>query len=82
MLIGIDLGGMSAKAAVLGKDNKLIGKTRVQTSRERSPEETSFALAQLARRAAEAAGVPFEEVEAIGIGSPGVIDSEKGVVVQ
>ncbi len=82
MFIGIDLGGMSAKAAVLSPEGKLIGKVRVQTSAKQSPEETAFALAQLARKAAETAGVSFEEVEAIGIGSPGVIDSQNGVVVQ
>ncbi len=82
MIVGIDLGGMSAKAAVLAKDGTLKGKTRVQTSATNSPEETALALARLAERAAEAAGVEFSEVEAIGIGSPGVIDSQNGVVVQ
>ena len=82
MIIGIDLGGMSAKAALVTADGKLIGKTRVQTSAKNSPEETAFALAQLARRAADEAGVSYDEVEAIGIGSPGVIDSANGVVVQ
>lgn len=82
MIVGIDLGGMSAKAAVLNAQGKLIGKTRVQTSAKNSPEETAFALSQLARRAADEADVPWEEVDAIGIGSPGVIDSANGVVVQ
>ena len=82
MIIGIDLGGMSAKAALVTADGKLIGKTRVQTSAKNSPEETAFALAQLARRTADEAGISYDEVEAIGIGSPGVIDSANGVVVQ
>ncbi len=80
MIVAIDLGGMSAKAACLS-DGKLLGKTRVQTSASNSAEETAFALSRLAMRAAESAGVSFEDVTAIGIGAPGVIDSANGVVV-
>ena len=80
MIIGIDLGGMSAKGAVLA-DGKLLGKTRVKTSADRSAEETASELSRLAMEVAENAGIDFSKVQAIGIGSPGVIDSRNGVVV-
>lgn len=80
MIIGIDLGGMSAKGAVL-KDGELLGKTRVKTSADRSAEETAFELSRLAMEVAEHAGIGFDKVQAIGIGSPGVIDSKTGTVV-
>ena len=80
MVIGIDLGGMSAKGALL-QDGKLLGKTRVKTSADRSAEETALELARLCMDVAENAGVDFTKVNAIGIGSPGVIDSKEGVVV-
>ena len=80
MIIGIDLGGMSAKGAVL-KDGELLGKTRVKTSADRSAEETAFELSRLAMEVAENAGIGFDRVQAIGIGSPGVIDSKTGTVV-
>ena len=80
MIIGIDLGGMSAKGAVL-KDGELLGKTRVKTSADRSAQETAFELSRLAMEVAEKAGVGFDKVQAIGIGSPGVIDSKTGTVV-
>lgn len=79
MVIGIDLGGMSAKAALLLGDT-LKGKCSVETSAEDAPELTANKLATLARKAAEEAGISFEEVTAIGIGSPGVIDSQTGTV--
>ena len=41
MIIGIDLGGMSAKGAIL-QDGKLLGKTRVMTSAHRSAPECAF----------------------------------------
>ena len=80
MIIGIDLGGMSAKGAIL-QDGKLLGKTRVKTSADKSAEDTAVELAHLAMQVAETAGVDFSKVNAIGIGSPGVIDSKQGTVV-
>lgn len=80
MVIGIDLGGMSAKAALL-LDGVLVGKARTETSADNSADETARALAGLCKTVAEQAGVNFDDVEAIGIGSPGVIDSESGMVV-
>ncbi len=80
MVIGIDLGGMSAKAALLD-GNRLIGKARVVTNSGDGAEKTAEALARLAEETAKNAGIDFGRVDAIGIGSPGVIDSEKGEVV-
>ena len=80
MVIGIDLGGMSAKAALLDGE-KLLGKSRVKTDAADSPEKTAFAMAELAKETAKQAGVDWSKIEAIGIGSPGVIDSASGTVV-
>ncbi len=80
MVIGIDLGGMSAKAALLS-GTKLEGKSRVETSAAVSAEQTALALSQLAVQTAEKAGKSMNDVQAIGIGSPGVVDSANGTVV-
>lgn len=80
MIIGIDLGGMSAKAACLDGD-VLKGKSRVETNANAPYEKTAHTLAELCRTAARAAGFDLSDAEAIGIGSPGVIDSAAGVVV-
>lgn len=81
MVIGIDLGGMSAKAALLNGE-RLEGKSRVGTSAENTAEETAIALAHLAMETAEKAGKRMENVQAIGIGAPGVVDSAHGNIVQ
>ncbi len=80
MIIGVDLGGMSAKAACLDGAS-LAGKTRMATSAAAGAEGTARVIAELCRASAQTAGCPFEDVEAIGVGSPGVIDSANGVVV-
>ncbi len=78
--IGIDLGGMSAKCALL-RGGKLYGFSRCRTAKEFSVEETAKKLATLAVETVQESGVTMKEVAAVGIGSPGIIDSERGVVV-
>lgn len=80
MVIGIDLGGMSAKAAVLD-DGKLTGKSRVVTDAKDSPEATAVILVKLCIQTLEKAGKTLDDVDAIGIGAPGVIDGASGTVV-
>ncbi len=80
MIIGIDLGGISAKAACLGGEN-LLGKSSCPTSSAHTPEETARHIASLAERTATLAGVSFSHIDGIGVGAPGVIDGERGAVV-
>lgn len=78
--LGIDLGGMSAKCAVL-KDGVLCGVCRCKTDRNNTPAQTATDLANLAKEAIERSGLTLSDIGGLGIGSPGVIDSEKGEVV-
>lgn len=80
MVIGVDLGGMSAKAALLS-GGRLEGKTYIATSAALSAEQTAVSLARLVAETAEKAGKQLDMIHAIGIGSPGVIDSAAGMVV-
>ena len=79
--IGIDLGGMSAKAGILDERGVMLFQKRCPTRAEDTPETTAAALAGLVVEMAEEYGLKREEVYAVGIGSPGIIDSRRGVVV-
>ncbi len=79
MIVGIDLGGMSAKAACVEKGTK-TEVVRIATSSSDPAKQTISSLAHLAESAAEAAGIPFDSIEAIGVGAPGIVDSGAGVV--
>ena len=79
--VGIDLGGMSAKAGVF-KDGELILKERVETNPSDGFQGVADKLVFLAKSVTQNAGFSFKNVQAIGIGSPGVIDSAKGVVAK
>jgi glucokinase len=72
---------MSAKSAIF-KEDKLILKERVKTNASDGFAGVAEKLAALAEDVAAHAEIPFEAVEGIGIGSPGVIDSKEGVVAK
>ncbi len=79
--VGIDLGGMSAKSGVF-RDGELILKERVDTDPADGAKGVAEKLGALAKSVVAHAGLSFNDVQAIGIGSPGVIDSESGVVAK
>ncbi len=81
-IIGIDLGGMSAKGGLFSEDGKLLAEEKVATCSEDGFEGTLKKLANLSRRLVEKIGVNYVDVLAIGVGSPGVVDGEEGIVLR
>ncbi len=79
--IGIDLGGTNIAVGVVDKDGKLICKDSTPTNAPRSAEAYVEDMVALCLKVTEAAGLTMDDITAIGLGSPGSIDNEKGVVV-
>ena len=78
--IGVDLGGTNIAAAIVSEDYKIIKKMSVPTLRER---DTSFIMddmAKLCRDLCDEAEISLDDIEAIGIASPGVANHTDGVV--
>lgn len=81
-IIGIDLGGTSAKSAIFTEEGKLLAEEKVKTNKNDGFDGTMKKLADLAARLVEKAGVSAAEVLAVGCGAPGVVDSRTGVVLR
>jgi len=79
--IGIDLGGTNIKAGVIDENGNIIIKKSVKTVKERSFNEIVKDMALLCFDAVKDAGIPFDKIEAIGVGAPGSIDSKNGIIV-
>ena len=77
--LGIDLGGTNVAAAVVDRDGTILGKVSLPTPRT-GAEAVADQMAAAARAAAEKAGVSLEQVESVGIGSPGTIEPEQGLI--
>ncbi|MGN1053362.1 MAG: ROK family protein [Candidatus Scatosoma sp.] len=81
-VIGIDLGGMSAKGAIFEENGTLILKQSVPTRPEDGFEGTVAKMANLCRDLAKSANADFSAVDGIGMAVPGYMNSETGVVVR
>lgn len=81
-IVGIDLGGMSAKAGLFTLGGELLESRSHVTCASDGFDGTMRILADLAKETAAAHGVSFDEVAAIGSGSPGVVDRASGTVLR
>jgi glucokinase len=78
--VGVDLGGTNIKAGVCDAEGRVRSKLSITTEGQRGPEGVLDRIAEAARSAAERAGFRLSEVQAVGVGAPGTMDFEAGVV--
>ncbi len=79
--IGIDLGGTSAKAGLFSPEGKLTFKGSIPTRKEDGFLGTIEKLYSLVTSICNSADIPLKKIEAIGIGSPGVVDNSNGNIL-
>ena len=72
---GIDLGGTKIQAVVLGDGADVLGSSRMPTPTTGGPSDVADAMAAAIRDAAKEAGADTGDLEGVGVGSPGVVDS-------
>ena len=77
---GIDLGGTKIQTAIVEPGGAVRGEARQPTPTSGGPAEVARAMEDALREAASAAGVKPEDLEGIGVGSPGDADEGTGVV--
>lgn len=75
--LGIDLGGTNIAAGVIDGNGKLISKQSMPTGAPCSPQELCDRIAEAALKACEAAG---QTVQSVGIGCPGSVNRNTGMV--
>ena len=78
--IGVDLGGTNIATAVINGKFEIIGKASVPTNAPRPGEEIAKDIAKSVELALENAGVSMNEINSIGIGAPGAVNAEDGVI--
>ena len=79
-VIGIDLGGTKVLTAVVAPDGRILSREKMSSRGTSGYEELLTRIADSARTAAAAAGVALDTVAAVGIGVPGTVDQDAGVV--
>jgi glucokinase len=79
---GVDLGGTKIQAVVTARGARVVGQARRNTPLRGGPEVVVRDLVGAIRDAAAVAGVDARELESVGIGAPGSIDTAAGAVIQ
>jgi predicted NBD/HSP70 family sugar kinase len=79
---GVDLGGTKVQGAVVGARGEVAGEARGETPTSGGPQAVADAIASTMQEAAQAAGTEPSALEAIGLGSPGEVDADNGIVAQ
>ncbi|MGH2524595.1 MAG: ROK family protein, partial [Anaerolineales bacterium] len=80
LFIGVDLGGTSMRAGLVANDGALLALEKRKTKPELGAAGVIERLAETIERAVEAAEVTQKDVGGIGVGVPGPVDTENGVV--
>lgn len=79
--IGIDLGGTFIKGGIVNEKGEILICDKTPTEVEKGDKGVAANIAKLAKDLLDRQGVALTDVEGLGIGSPGMIDSAEGNVV-
>ena len=79
---GVDLGGTSMIAVIADAKGKVRGSSDCTTNRSLKPVELIDQIADQVLLAAKEAKIKPSKIHALGIGAPGAVDPEKGIVVK
>ncbi|WP_432406277.1 ROK family protein [Wukongibacter sp. M2B1] len=82
MFIGVDLGGTNIAVGIVDETSKLRYQKSKLTRNERKPEEIIKDITDLITEVIKDFGIINEEIEAIGIGIPGLADPKTGDVIE
>ena len=80
--IGIDVGGSNLVAGLVNEAGRILDKVNHPVDKAMSAEELCLDLARMSKKLCEMGSVDFSQIEAVGVGLPGLVDNGAGVVVQ
>ena len=80
LYIGVDVGGMSIKAGLVDEEGNILYKHSCPTGVKRGYVAVIRDIAQLGLATVAKSGHSMDEVKAIGIGIPGIMDQHTGIV--
>lgn len=78
--LGIDLGGTNIATGVVDENYKIIGSGKVKTNAPRPAEEIVDDMVKSALMAVKDANLTIDDIDSIGVGTPGSVVQTTGVV--
>jgi glucokinase len=80
LVLGLDVGGTKLAAGVVGADGTVLSSRQAPSHADRGPDQMIARHIELGRQAVSAAGVDWDDIEAIGIACGGPLDPEAGII--
>ena len=80
-VIGVDMGGTKILSAVIDAEGNILGTAKVPTKADKGASEVIDRIADSVQKAIDKSGVASDSIQAIGIGAPGPLDPETGIVI-
>ncbi len=80
--IGVDIGGTNLKTGVVDEKGNIISEFSVPTGADRPQDTVLQDIIGAIKNSIENSKVDLKEIRAVGLGSPGAIDTENGIVIR
>ncbi len=78
--IGIDLGGTNIVAGVVDENYKIVAKASTKTNLPRPEKKIADDMVKVSLEAVKNAGITIDDIQWVGVGTPGIANSEKGII--
>ena len=78
--IGVDLGGTNIATGVIDENYKIIGRGKVKTRAPRPAEAIFDSIKEAVDMAVVNAGISYDEIISVGIGTPGSVNKDTGAI--
>ena len=78
--IGVDLGGTNIAVGVIDESYNIIGRGKVKTRAPRPAEAIFDSIKEAVDMAVVNAGINYDEITSVGIGTPGSVNKETGAI--
>ncbi|MFI5458957.1 MAG: ROK family protein [Isosphaerales bacterium] len=80
--LGIDLGGTNIKSGVVDDEGRVLSSISLKTEADKGPEVGLDNLVAAGNQAVELSGLDWERIGSVGLGSPGTMDIEAGMLLE
>ena len=79
--LGIDVGGTFVKGALVNENGDILTNGKISTDSEVGGEKIIYDIADFCKSLASSYGIELSAVRGIGMGVPGIVDGDSGVIV-
>lgn len=81
-VIAFDLGGTNVRCGLVNEDGKILARAKHAVGKKPKPEDAAAQMAEMAKKLLKEANKRHDEVACAGIGSPGPLNSQTGIIVE